>query len=281
MPIDINNIVDDWVASPPETYIKFKKAIDNLESSFKDFSNIIHNDPALTARLLKIVNSPFYGYSSKIETIEHAMTIVGIGQLNELVLATTVVESFKGIPKSLVNMEKFWEHSIACGLVAQDIARASGEKELERFYILGMLHDIGSLVLFKKIPDKAKLILEKCESEKRQSYEVEKEVLGLTHADVGGALLKAWNLPPRVVANVTCHHEPGKTQKFIVEKSIIHLADIITRGMSFGMAGEQTVPSWDSKLLKTIELSEDEIPTIKLHLEEKLNEAMSVFFGGT
>ena len=281
MPIDINNIVDDWVASPPETYIKFKKAIDNPESSFKDFSNIIHNDPALTARLLKIVNSPFYGYSSKIETIEHAMTIVGIGQLNELVLATTVVESFKGIPKSLVNMEKFWEHSIACGLVAQDIARASGEKELERFYILGMLHDIGSLVLFKKIPDKAKLILEKCESEKRQSYEVEKEVLGFTHADVGGALLKAWNLPPRVVANVTCHHEPEKTQKFIVEKSIIHLADIITRGMSFGMAGEQTVPSWDSKLLKTIELSEDEIPTIKLHLEEKLNEAMSVFFGGT
>ena len=281
MPIDINNIVDDWVASPPETYIKFKKAIDNPESSFKDFSNIIHNDPALTARLLKIVNSSFYGYSSKIETIEHAMTIVGIGQLNELVLATTVVESFKGIPKSLVNMEKFWEHSIACGLVAQDIARASGEKELERFYILGMLHDIGSLVLFKKIPDKAKLILEKCESEKRQSYEVEKEVLGFTHADVGGALLKAWNLPPRVVANVTCHHESGKTQKFIVEKSIIHLADIITRGMSFGMAGEQTVPSLDSKLLKTIELSEDEIPTIKLHLEEKLNEAMSVFFGGT
>ncbi len=281
MPIDINNIVDDWVASPPETYIKFKKAIDNPESSFKDFSNIIHNDPALTARLLKIVNSSFYGYSSKIETIEHAMTIVGIGQLNELVLATTVVESFKGIPKSLVNMEKFWEHSIACGLVAQDIARASGEKELERFYILGMLHDIGSLVLFKKIPDRAKLILEKCESEKRQSYEVEKEVLGFTHADVGGALLKAWNLPPRVVANVTCHHEAGKTQKFIVEKSIIHLADIITRGMRFGMAGEQTVPSLDSKLLKTIELSEDEIPTIKLHLEEKLNEAMSVFFGGT
>ena len=115
---------------PPHVYVKLKEALEDPRSSFKEFSAIIGHDPSLSARLLKIVNSAFYGMEQEVETITHALGIIGTEQLTQLVLATSVTKQFTGIPENLVSMDLFWRHSVACGVTAKIIADWVGERNL-------------------------------------------------------------------------------------------------------------------------------------------------------
>ena len=119
--IDIQDLINENepLASLPNTFYKLREVVDDPGCDFDDIAEIISVDPSLTPRLLKIVNSAFYGFRGEIESVFHAMGVVGTEQLMQLVLATTVVEQFKGIPKDLVDMEYFWKHSVSCGLAAE------------------------------------------------------------------------------------------------------------------------------------------------------------------
>ena len=122
--MDIRKLVEQspQISSLPTIFYQINEAVEGPECSFVEIGEIISGDPSLSARLLRIVNSSFFGFPSKIETITHAVTIVGTAQLHDLALATTVVNQFKGVPKDLINMEKFWLHSVATGLAARIIA---------------------------------------------------------------------------------------------------------------------------------------------------------------
>ena len=111
-------------------YVKPKKTLDDPRSSFKEFSAIIGHDPSLSARLLKVVNSAFYGMEREVETITHALGIIGTEQLTKLVLETSVTKQFNGIPEYLVSMDLFWKHSIACGVTVKITADGVGERNL-------------------------------------------------------------------------------------------------------------------------------------------------------
>jgi HD-like signal output (HDOD) protein len=142
------------LSSLPFIYIKINEAVNNPRSSTQDISNIISNDPGLSTRLLKLVNSAFYRFSSKIETVSRALLLVGTQQIRDLALATSVVNLFKGIPDSFVSMESLWKHSVACGLAAKKLAiTRQSESSAERFFAAGIIHDIGRLVIYKKIPE--------------------------------------------------------------------------------------------------------------------------------
>mgnify|MGYP002634655703 FL=1 len=129
---------DTQIPSLPEIFYQFKQAIDDPASSFDEIGEIVGNDPGLTARLLKIVNSAFFGFPQQIETISHAIGIIGREQLNDLVLSTVVMDQFKGVPQSSLNMESFWKHGIACGLSACNLALLKGETNSERFFVAGL-----------------------------------------------------------------------------------------------------------------------------------------------
>jgi HD-like signal output (HDOD) protein len=142
------------IPSLPEIFYQLKQAIDDPESSFDEIGKIVGNDPGLTARLLKIVNSAFFGFPQQVETISQAIGIIGREQLSDLVISTVVMNQFNNIPQSSLNMESFWKHSIACGLSAQNLALAIGEANLERYFVAGLLHDIGRLVIGIELPFK-------------------------------------------------------------------------------------------------------------------------------
>jgi HD-like signal output (HDOD) protein len=127
-------------------FTRIDEAVNNPRSSLADIGRIISEDSSLTARLLKIVNSAFYSFPSKIETISRAVTVVGTQQLRDLALATSVMKLFQGIPPDLISMEAFWKHSIACGVAAR-VRGSKREANIERFFVAGILHDIGRLIL--------------------------------------------------------------------------------------------------------------------------------------
>lgn len=269
---------DDQLASLPDIFYKLNAAIEDPDCTFDDIGEIISIDPSLTARLLRIVNSAFYGFSTQVETVTHALTIIGTDQLAQLVLATSVMNQFKGIPSDLVDMDSFWRHSISAGLAARSIAALSGEYNVERFFVAGLLHDVGRLVLCIKAPDETRAIFAKAEASGKLLYLEEQEILGFDHAELGGELLKSWRLPARLVEAVSFHHVPGKSKNHPEETAAVNLADAIAYSMKLGSSGETVVPPMDPKSWEKIGLPESlYLPMIKDKIGQQFEEVAGVF----
>ncbi len=277
----VEDVVDDWVASPPDLYFKLKEVIEDPESSFKDIGGVILHDPALCARILKISNSPLFNPESEVESIEHALTFIGMNQLEELVLGTAVMEGFKGIPVDVIDINSFWKHSIACALTARLIAEHIHEADKERFYLLGILHDIGSLVIYKKAPKAAKEALQLSEENSKYLYQIETQVHGFNHAEAGAALFHAWNLPERLIEVVACHHAPMQAKTFSKDASIIHLADIISHELDFKGTGEGYSPPMDTNIMKDVGLTPKDVSHLKEQLNDQFEQTAEVFLSSS
>jgi len=280
-PQDLIGEEDEIIFSLPKIHFELQAALSDPDKTFQDLGDIISFDPALTARLLKIVNSPFYGFPSEIETISHAISIIGMDQLTDLALATLVIYQFRGIPNNLFNMEKFWRHSMACGVVARSIAEFRGEKNVERFYLAGILHDIGRLVIFTKEPALARDAFFRSKEMKENIYLSERELMGFDHADVGRELLKAWQLPPRLVEAVGCHHQPQTAKEFAVDAAIIHTSDYIVHVLRAGSDAEFSEPQLYPKSWEIIGLSPDDFEFMKDKVIQQYQGIVSMFFEGS
>ncbi|MBT3922686.1 MAG: HDOD domain-containing protein [Nitrospina sp.] len=277
MELNIHEAIKDWVVSPPHVYFKLKETLEDPRSSFKEFSAIILNDPALSARLLKIVNSPFYGLENEIDTISDALGVIGTEQLAQLVLATSVTAKFSGMPQDLMSMDQFWKHSIACGVTAKIIAAWHGERNLESYYLAGMLHDIGSLIIYKKFPSEAEKILSRCNKNEEHLFDVELEIFGSSHARVGGELLKGWGLPSLLYEPVFFHHRPSKAKDNPLITKIVHVADSVVDEMKLGCSGEVIANPVESKVLQ--ELGFSELPSEKFEeeIKDQYDTALAIF----
>jgi len=277
-PQDLIGKEDEIVFSLPTIYVELQKALNDPDKTFQDLGDIISFDTALSARLLKIVNSPFYGFPSKIDTISHAISIIGRDQLTDLALATLVIYQFKGIPKNMFNMEKFWRHSMACGVVARSIADFRGEKNSERFYLAGILHDIGRLVFYKREPALARDAFSRSKERQENIYLSEQELMGFDHADVGRELLKAWQLPPRLVEAVGGHHQPQTAKEFPIDAAIIHTADYIVHVLNVSSDAEFTEPQLYPKSWEIIGFSPDDFEFMKDNMKLQYEIIVSLFF---
>ncbi len=264
------------ISSLPNIFYKVNAAVENPETSFAEIGQIISGDTSLSARILKIVNSSFYGFSSRIETITHAVTIVGMMQLRDLVLATTIVGQFRGIPKKVLDMEGFWLHSISTGLAARIIAIYRKEPNPERYYVMGLLHDIGRLLLLLNAPDEMKLALDHYRKG-GLLYEAETEVLGLDHSKVAGALLEKWDLPDRLVNAINFHHDPSNAKTNPLDASIIHVADIISHSMELGGSGENYVPPLDPAAWDQLELPSSILSSVHSQVDRQSTDAIKMF----
>lgn len=280
--IDIQDLIDENepLASLPNTFYELQKVVADPACDFDDIAEIIYVDPSLTLRLLRIVNSAFYGFRGEVETISHALGIVGTEQLMQLVLATTVVKQFKGI--DMIDMDYFWRHSVACGLAARAINQARGEYDGERFFVAGLLHDIGRLVICLKAPDQLRIVLDFAKKSGDRWHKAEAKYFGFDHGAVGGALLRAWGLPKRLQEAVAHHHFPSSAQNFPLEAAIIHLADSISHKIvSDPDNGDNRIcnekDAWDA-----VQLSEDShLQQIIEQTETQLEEVSKLFLQTT
>lgn len=276
--MDLRKLVEQnpQISSLPTIFYQINEAVEDPECSFVEIGQIISGDPALSARLLRIVNSSFFGFPSKIETIAHAVTIVGTAQLHDLALATTVVNQFKNVPKNVINMEKFWLHSVATGLAARVIAVYRRELNADRFYLMGMLHDLGRLVLFLNAPEQMEKVMSRY-AEEGLLHHAENQVIGFDHADVLGMLLEVWQLPEMLQEAVAYHHIPNETPNYPTASSIVHIADIIAHAMELGTCGEHYVPPLNAKAWEMLDLPIRLLPSIIEQVDRQANEAVEMF----
>lgn len=218
--------------SLPEIFIRLNERVNDPRSSAKDIGRVLEKDTALSTRLLKVVNSPFYGLSTRIDTISRAITVVGIQELRDLALATVAAKSFTGLPTDLVVMEDFWRHSLYTAVLARAFAAQRRLLNTERFFVSGLLHDVGSLILYCKLPELAREALLRAQHNELIVHEAERQVLGFDHAAVGAELLRVWKLPSNLQEAVKYHHMPQHAQNSPVEAAIVHLANAVANAQN-------------------------------------------------
>lgn len=264
------------LASPPSVYNKLNTLLNDANSSAENISAVINTDPALAARLLKLVNSSYYGFPSQIDTISRAITVIGTAELTNLVLATSVINSFKNIPDSLINITAFWQHSLACAIASTYLAQRCGQRAIERFFILGLLHNIGSLVLYQAAPDLARQAILSAQFGDEIIFKAEQRIIGFDHTEVGQALSQAWRLPTSIGEVIRYHHTPSKAENFPIETAVIHLADIVVSSAQLGTSGDNHVPPLDPKAWDLLGLNENILPEIVEQVNEQLDDLTSV-----
>jgi HD-like signal output (HDOD) protein len=265
------------VSSAPVIYAKLNEAMNSPRASIGYLSTIIGQDAGLSARLLRVVNSAFYGFPSKIDTISRAVIMIGTQQLRDLALATSVMKFFDNVPDNIVTMESFWKHSVTCGLAARALSTYCKESNVERFFVSGILHDIGKLIIYSKLPEKTREIFQAARIHNELIYKTEYKILHFDHGTVGSLLVKAWHLPQHLEEVIQYHHSPMLATRYRYEASIIHIADAIAHAMQIGSSGEQAVPSIANEAWELLDLSTDILPQIFDLIDRQANDVFDRF----
>jgi putative nucleotidyltransferase with HDIG domain len=221
---------DLQLTSPPNLYFELQRTAENPDKSIKDISFIIEKDPALSIRTLKIVNSVFFGFPAQIVSVERAITIIGVKELQNLVLATVVIDKFSSMPGGLLSMHDFWARSLRCALISKELCIYRNNKgDRDAMFICGLLHDIGQLVFYRKIPVLARQIGLLVESTGVDEIEAENNILGFNHYQTGAELAQLWKLPEIIIETIGQHNHPDYTGVFAEAASIIRTANYLCK----------------------------------------------------
>jgi len=252
--------------SLPEIYIRVSQVLEDQEHNASQLGEIISHDPALTARILRIVNSAYYSLAAKVELVSRAVSVIGEDDLRNLVLATSAVDTFKRIPNQLVDIDLFWKHSVHTGIISRLLSKHCNILHGERLFVAGMLHDIGKLILYFKEPELSQRVLLDAADSDGQLFNSEKKIIGFTHGDVGGALIDAWKLSDTLKEVVAYHHTPLKAKNFRMETSIVHIANCLVNALEPDIVADEHIlddfPGFEPKTLEITGLDLSILPDV-------------------
>ncbi|MEW5757846.1 MAG: HDOD domain-containing protein [Pseudomonadota bacterium] len=260
----------------PAIYYRLNDAINNPSVSLKDIAGIIEKDPALAAQLLRIANSALFKFPSQVTTITQAITIVGTQQLKDLTLACKVISAFPKIQVEAVTDEQFWHHSIAVGIAARVLAASRRESNVERYYVIGLLHDIGRLLIYLMKPQLAGQARSICQQDHRLLFKVEDEIMQTSHSELSGLLLKHWNLPDSLWEPVLHHHNPSLARNYPDEAAVIHIADVLAHTLQLGTSGELAIPPLSPEAWEKLGLHPEQLADILQEIEFQFNESIKI-----
>lgn len=265
------------LVSLPTVVVRVVEMLTSDRYSTADIGKVVAQDPALTARLLKIVNSPYYGFSGRVDTVSRAVALVGVDVLYTLILTASVVRGFQRIPSALANMDDFWLHSLCCGEIARLLAREAGVLHGERLFIAGLLHRVGSLVFYTKLPEQARQVLEAAAGDEQRLPALEQALIGYTYAEVGAELARVWRLPPALQAAIRWQLQPERAEDYRVEAGLVFLASRLKSAYLCGTPLETALDDTARRIMAETRLVETRVFDALSMLPEKLDQ-MSVLF---
>ncbi|HHO75626.1 MAG TPA: HDOD domain-containing protein [Deltaproteobacteria bacterium] len=276
-PEDIGSMLNDLGDIPTLPSIAttiMEKTLDTKVNA-RQIAQMVEKDQALSIKVLKVANSPFYRRIKEISTIRGAVVLLGFNVLKSIVLSISVINLFNEKDKQALDFYKFWQHSIACAVCAKAIANKVFPSSAEDAFIAGLLHDLGKVVADQLICDKGEYaeVLEVMNRANSNIIEVEKKILGIDHSTLGQLLMEKWNLPSHLSKTIGHHHNPGDiesdndTQKLC---SIVHVADIVTNHLGLGLS-QSHGGFVDPSLLNQLGLSSHDIQDISITLKDSIS----------
>lgn len=245
----------------PSALLEIAVLFENPDASLEQISAIISRDQVLCARVLKMVNSPIYGFPGRISSIHHALILLGFNVVRGLVISTSVFEVTNE------HMRGLWEHSLACALASSAVARAIDCPNPEEYAVAGLLHDIGKVVTAVQLPDSRQAIEDLVREQDISYRQAEKEVLGFAHDRVNLWLCTCWNLPPNLKEGLTLHHRPMSAMLYPTMAQVVHVGDFLARLFGQGNPGDDQISALDPHVLNALGLSFGQLFAIMDHLE--------------
>ena len=274
---DVGNLI-----TLPDVFIRINQLVENPNSSIAEIAGVASHDPSFSVRLLRVANSSFYGLSSTVDTVFKAVSIIGTSQIRSMALATSVASTFEGLPNSLVSMHNFWNHSLYSGLIARILAKRTSGFDPDAAFTAALLHDIGELVIFNRLPQQAKeaLLLVLDSADELPIYQAEHQIMEFDHAQVGGELARQWKLPPMLEECIEFHHNIQAGLRFPREVALVHIANILAlmaevRTLDCGDVSPIDPDAWDIVGLKP----EEVINEVIAEVQEEIAEAEKIFLG--
>jgi len=215
--------------SVPEVCFKIYEMVENQNASSVELAEIVCQDASLASHVLRVANSSYYGFESRVDTISRAVSIIGQRDLQNLVLSTSVINAFGVQEDELINLNQHWVHSLFTGILARHISSQITPKILhkERLFVAGLLHDIGQLLMVKKIPEMMRIVNFRAKQNQESWRDCERLVFGLDHGEIGSVLMRQWHFPDSLQAVAKYHHIPALAKAHNIEVSIVHIADVM------------------------------------------------------
>ena len=248
------------IPSIPLVLIRIIQTLDADTSSAKELETLILHDPALSARILRLANSAFYSFPTRVKTISHAIALLGMNLVTSLAIGLNIFDSFTRGAKSEASLiNKLWTHSCGVGMLVREIwIRCNHrEKESEFAFLCGLLHDLGKVVLFKTYPGHYGSIFAIAKSETDPAISAyEEQNYGMDHAAIGAMLAQQWGFPPELVSVIRKHHDPSAIKTPMV--SAVMLADMLAKELKIGYDGDDGLNDGLSKILSKLDITESE-----------------------
>jgi HD-like signal output (HDOD) protein len=261
----------------PGIYFRVRDVVDNPESTMDDLANALKIDPAISARLLRIVNSPLYGFPKQIDTITRAVNLIGMQAVSDLVTATTIGRTFTGMTTEVMDLSAYWRKSVLSALMAGKIAKACSIEDSERFFIEGLLRDIGHLVLYQTIPQRAQSALVEAGNLSTPLAEVEQAGIGCDYAEVGAELIRSWGMPAQIEQAVRYQLSPDEAGEYRLHASIVHLAGVIADHSELPQTQATQALPFHPYALQTTQFKDSNRPALLKDAEAQLEETLTLF----
>lgn len=278
-PEGLRRIVDNIESIPtlPHVVLRIMEAIDNPKTSAKDINEIILTDPAITAKVLRLVNSAFYGFPRKIANVTQAVVILGFSTVRNLVLTASIFDIFNHKGHVVLDRVGLWQHCTATAIISRLIARETNYPELEDVFISGLLHDVGKILLDEYAHADLKKALALVEERGLSLREAELAVFKVDHTIFGGWLADKWNLPPVLTESIRYHHEPELAEDTKQATAMVHLGNALSRMKKIGNGGDPKVPPVKKEALELLNLQQKDLQAIVQLIDPEIEKAEAFF----
>lgn len=252
----------------PSVYARLDEILKDPNHTRDDIANVVSIEPVLCARILRVINSGYYALPKSVENIATAINLIGEYDIRNMVLVTSVVNSVSSLVDDGIDIFAFWQHSIRCGIAVRLLAKKYTEMDPEFLFLCGLLHDLGHLLIYKKEPELSATVSWYVINEGRERYQIEQELLGFDHAEVGALLLEYWGLSEKIYTIIKRHHQVDD-KHYYKEAKLLSLADHLSHFLEL----DDNVANIDfERLPKIIKSSLSELNIQKEALFELLSE---------
>lgn len=266
----------DQLFSLPAIFNKIVAVIRDPTSSAAFIAETIGKDPNLSAKLLKLVNSSYYGFPQRVDSLSRAVMIVGSSRLTSMAVGILTMTLFRNIPRRLMDVASFWRHGLACGVAARLLASRLDGMEEEPLFVAGLLHDMGRMAYVAQQPELTAQALGAALSSGVPAFVMESQIWGFDHAALGGAMLTAWKFPARLIRAVAHHHKPLEAETGL-EAAVVHVADVIAHAMDLGGGQGFPVPPLSAAAFEATGLLPGDLSAIVVQAKSQLDDITRIF----
>lgn len=269
---------DKDLASLPDVYFQIDKALKDPACTSARLADIISKDTGMSAKLLRLVNSSALGQSRKVDTLSRGVVILGIKEISLLALGVSIMSKFDKVSSQQLPMKAFWRHSLSCGVMARLLAVQLQRRDAERFFIAGMLHDIGRLAMLKLAPMATARAIRVAYEQRISLQEAELRVFGYDHCLVAQKLMELWKFPDTLTNLIAYHHTPSQSNA-VQEVAILHVANEMVIALEYGHSGQHYCMGFEQAAWISMNLSPSVFAVLISQAQRQIDDIITTFLG--